>query len=177
MATAWVYHESSENLYSEGSQNVMGLLSRHNGSVRDHTSSIVNVGGKWSSLDLNIFPLATEKLLLPWFFHSIFFGNRKELRRCLCNVSAAVVAKIMLKWMMNSAAVIQKWGRPEYERKSGLAWHFFKFARLADCGVTACPAGLASSLTKTRNQTWVAVWKSVRGPDMSLSQTQDPQWL
>lgn len=106
MTIAWIHHESSGNQYSGLCHELLG----------GRCSDIMNVletrlhvkwmwGKKRSSLDLNIFPLAPKNCFCfgpsTWYL----FANHKEPQRstecplCLCNVSAAVVAEIVLKSM------------------------------------------------------------------------------
>lgn len=101
---AWIHHESLGNQYSELCHKLLW----------GRCSDIMNVletrlhvkwmrGKKWSSLDLNIFLSAPENCFCfgpsTWYL----FANHKESQRstecplCLCTVSAAVVAKIVLK--------------------------------------------------------------------------------
>lgn len=109
----WLKHEHitlkrSGNQYSRLCRQLLrGSLFRHNECVRDQTSCKVNVGKKLSSLDLNIFPSAPGNCFCfgpsTWYL----FANHKESQRsrerplCLCTVSAAVTAKIVLKSMMH----------------------------------------------------------------------------
>lgn len=120
ITTSWVYHTTIHcHMWHEYCTNtshdlrksvcrtipraVMRQLFRYNECVRDQTSCKGNVGKKWSSLDLNIFPSAPENCFCfgpsTWYL----FADHKESQRstecplCLCTVSAAVVAKIVLK--------------------------------------------------------------------------------
>lgn len=90
---------------------VMVLLFRHNECVRDQTSCKVNVGKNEVHLTSIYSPSAPENCFCfgpsTWYL----FANHKEPQRstecplCLCNVSAAVVAKIVLKSMMHMCQV------------------------------------------------------------------------
>lgn len=101
MSTSW---EPRKSVFRAVPRAVMGPLFRHNESVRDQTSCKVNVGKNEVHLTSIYSPSAPENCFCfapsTWYL----FANHKELHRsrsvcppCLCNVSAAVVAKIVLK--------------------------------------------------------------------------------
>lgn len=102
---------------------------------------------------LKLFRSVIKNLLLQ-----ILFDNPNELQRfiegplCLCNVSAAVIAEIMLKKVMHMCHVssCHPKGRKAggWRGKNLTSLTLFNFARWAkQCGVAVCPAGLAQTFT------------------------------
>lgn len=118
----------------------------------------MNKKGKWSSLTSNY----SAQLLRSFCFKifSTITTSCKDSSKvlCVCATSAllSLLRLCLRRWCTcaMSAAVTQKGGRPEYEGKKTLtSLTLFNFARWAkQCGVAACPAGLAQTfpIKKTR---------------------------
>lgn len=129
-------------------------------------------GKKWSSLDLNISPLSSWKLLLLWSFHLISFCQSQraaqrsaECPLCLCNVSAAVAGlRCVLKSVLHMCQLSSC--HPKSEKGRSMKKKYVPRLTLLEFARMAKHWRSGSSVARRVNALFL---ESVHAADVSLS--------